>query len=323
MLTGHLLKDPATRSPTISRSRSKRASPARRSRARSRSSRARREVASGAIARVKTYRGVRDRGRCLVRRPSPSSAHAAHASRLASRMPRAVRHSPRLAASRIAALARAPKARRRRRPGQPARSHLPRQPSRRRRQARRAEEGGDPPRRQHVDLHAADGRSGVQLRRARLPGRGNDRSISPASSRRTASRSRAASPAFRPRGRATWGSGKPVISLGSDIDDIPQANQKPGVGYKDPMVTGAPGHGEGHNSGVPMNITAAIAVKKIMEREHIPGTIHLWPGVAEELMAGKAYFVRAGDVQGRRRRAVRARRQRHGRLVRPEPVRRR
>src|SRR4051812_14953831 len=93
---------------------------------------------------------------------------------------------------------------------------------------------------------------------------------------------------------ATWGSGKPMISLGSDIDDIPQANQKPGVGYKDPMVTGAPGHGEGHNAGVPMNITAAIAVKKIMEREHIQGTLHLWPGIAEELMAGKMYFVRAG-----------------------------
>src|SRR5215475_1828947 len=25
---------------------------------------------------------------------------------------------------------------------------------------------------------------------------------------------------------ATWGSGKPIISLGSDIDDIPQASQK-------------------------------------------------------------------------------------------------
>jgi aminobenzoyl-glutamate utilization protein B len=85
-----------------------------------------------------------------------------------------------------------------------------------------------------------------------------------------------------------------VISLGSDVDDIPQANQKPGVGYKDPLVAGAPGHGEGHNSGVPMNITAAIAVKKIMEREHMTGTIHLWPGIAEEQMAAKAYFVRAG-----------------------------
>ena len=36
------------------------------------------------------------------------------------------------------------------------------------------------------------------------------------------------------------GIGKPVISLGSDIDDIPQASQKPGVGYKDPMVTARP-----------------------------------------------------------------------------------
>jgi aminobenzoyl-glutamate utilization protein B len=93
---------------------------------------------------------------------------------------------------------------------------------------------------------------------------------------------------------ATWGSGKPVISLGSDIDDIPQANQKPGVGYKDPVITGAPGHGEGHNAGVPMNITAAIAVKTIMERDKIPGTIQLWPGIAEEALGGKAYFVRAG-----------------------------
>src|SRR5256714_13390259 len=83
---------------------------------------------------------------------------------------------------------------------------------------------------------------------------------------------------------ASWGSGKPVIALGSDIDCIPQASQKPGVAYHDPIIEGAPGHGEGHNSGVPMNITAALAVKKIMERDHLPGTIRLWPGVAEELL---------------------------------------
>src|SRR3954463_15732339 len=93
---------------------------------------------------------------------------------------------------------------------------------------------------------------------------------------------------------ATWGSGKPVISLGSDIDDIPQASQKPGVGWHDPLIEGAPGHGEGHNSGVPLNIVAALAVKKVMEREHLAGTIRLWPGVAEELVGTKAYFVRAG-----------------------------
>ena len=93
---------------------------------------------------------------------------------------------------------------------------------------------------------------------------------------------------------ARWGSGKPVISLGSDIDGIPQAGQKPGVGYQDAIVGGAPGHGEGHNSGMPLNVAAAIVVKKIMEREKLPGTLVLWPGVAEEQMAGKAFLVRAG-----------------------------
>ncbi|MGH7530276.1 MAG: amidohydrolase [Gemmatimonadales bacterium] len=93
---------------------------------------------------------------------------------------------------------------------------------------------------------------------------------------------------------ATWGAGKPVISLGSDIDGIPQASQKPGVACRAPLVEGAPGHGEGHNSGLAVNITAAIVLKRIMERERIPGTIQIWPGVAEELVGAKAYFVREG-----------------------------
>ena len=93
---------------------------------------------------------------------------------------------------------------------------------------------------------------------------------------------------------ATWGSGKPVIALGSDVDCIPQASQKPGVAYRDPIIEGAPGHGEGHNSGMPLNVTAALALKKIMERNRLGGTILLWPGIAEELLGTKAYFVRAG-----------------------------
>ncbi|HEX6162816.1 MAG TPA: amidohydrolase [Vicinamibacterales bacterium] len=93
---------------------------------------------------------------------------------------------------------------------------------------------------------------------------------------------------------ATWGSGKPVIALGSDIDGIPQSSQKPGVAYHDPIIEGAPGHGEGHNTGMPLNIVAAIAVKRIMERDKLPGTLMLWPGVAEELVASKAWFVRDG-----------------------------
>lgn len=93
---------------------------------------------------------------------------------------------------------------------------------------------------------------------------------------------------------AKWGSGSPVIALGSDIDCIPKASQKPGVVYKDPIVEGAPGHGEGHNSGQAVIITAAIAVKDLMIKNHIPGTLVIWPGVAEELLGSKAWYIRDG-----------------------------
>ena len=93
---------------------------------------------------------------------------------------------------------------------------------------------------------------------------------------------------------ASWGSGEPVIAFGSDIDGIPQASQKPGVAHHDPIVEGAPGHGEGHNTGQAVNVTAALALKEIMERENITGTLVLWPGVAEEQLASKAWFVREG-----------------------------
>jgi aminobenzoyl-glutamate utilization protein B len=93
---------------------------------------------------------------------------------------------------------------------------------------------------------------------------------------------------------ARWGSGSPVIAIGSDIDGIPQASQKPGVAYHDPIVAGAPGHGEGHNTGQPVNITAIIAVKKLMQRDRLPGTIVVWPGVAEEQLGAKAHLIRAG-----------------------------
>ncbi len=97
---------------------------------------------------------------------------------------------------------------------------------------------------------------------------------------------------------ARWGSGKPVIALGSDIDGIPMSNQKPGVGYHEAIVEAAPGHGEGHNSGQAVNIVAALAVKEIMERDNISGTLLIWPGVAEEQVASKAFFVRDGTFDG-------------------------
>jgi aminobenzoyl-glutamate utilization protein B len=97
---------------------------------------------------------------------------------------------------------------------------------------------------------------------------------------------------------ATWGEGSPVIALGSDIDCIPQASQKPGVAYHDPIIKGAPGHGEGHNSGQVVNIVGALAAKDLMIKNHLKGTIKIWPGVAEELLGTKAYYVRDGQFKG-------------------------
>jgi aminobenzoyl-glutamate utilization protein B len=96
----------------------------------------------------------------------------------------------------------------------------------------------------------------------------------------------------------THGSGGPIIALGSDVDGIPKANQKPGIPWREPLVAGAPGHGEGHNSGQAVNIVAALAVKELMQRHNIAGTLMLWPGVAEELVAGKAFMVRDGVFKG-------------------------
>jgi aminobenzoyl-glutamate utilization protein B len=99
---------------------------------------------------------------------------------------------------------------------------------------------------------------------------------------------------------ARWsnGTGEPVIALGSDVDGIPQSNQKPGVAYRDPILSMAPGHGEGHNSGQAVNIVAALNVKDLMERENIDGTLLIWPGIAEEQLGSKAFFVREGVFDG-------------------------
>jgi aminobenzoyl-glutamate utilization protein B len=93
---------------------------------------------------------------------------------------------------------------------------------------------------------------------------------------------------------ASYGSGKPVIAFITDIDCIPRASQKPGVAYHAPVIEGAPGHGEGHNSGMAVQVTAAIVLKKLMEEHHIGGTLKIFPGVAEELLGTKAFLVRAG-----------------------------
>lgn len=93
---------------------------------------------------------------------------------------------------------------------------------------------------------------------------------------------------------ASWGSGRPVIGFMSDIDGLPETSQRPGVVHHDPLIPGGPGHGEGHNSGPGVDLTAAIATKRVMERHGLTGTLRIIPGVGEELVASRTYMVMAG-----------------------------
>lgn len=96
----------------------------------------------------------------------------------------------------------------------------------------------------------------------------------------------------------SWGSGSPVIGFMGDIDGLPETSQRPGVAYRDPLIPGGPGHGEGHNSAAAVDVVAAIATKRVMERHGIQGTLKVIPGVAEELVASRNYMVTAGLFEG-------------------------
>jgi aminobenzoyl-glutamate utilization protein B len=93
---------------------------------------------------------------------------------------------------------------------------------------------------------------------------------------------------------AEYGSGRPKIAIVTEIDALPSGSQTPGEFTHKPLVAGAPGHMEGHNTHGGVATTAAFAVKQVMQRYNIPGTVAISFGPAEELLASRPFIVRAG-----------------------------
>jgi aminobenzoyl-glutamate utilization protein B len=93
---------------------------------------------------------------------------------------------------------------------------------------------------------------------------------------------------------AQWGSGKPKIVVVTEIDALPEGSQTPGSIARKPLVQGAPGHMEGHNTHGAVAIGAAHAVKQVMERYRLPGTVAISFGPAEEQLVSRPFLVRAG-----------------------------
>ncbi len=97
---------------------------------------------------------------------------------------------------------------------------------------------------------------------------------------------------------ASYGSGEPVIGLMSDFDGVPGTSQNPVALAHEPLIEGAPGHGEGHNTHQPTLIGAALAFKAIKDNYDLPGTLIVYGGPAEELLASRGYMVKAGLFEG-------------------------
>ncbi|WP_422861194.1 amidohydrolase [Flagellimonas sp. W118] len=92
---------------------------------------------------------------------------------------------------------------------------------------------------------------------------------------------------------ATYGSGKPVISVLGEFDALPGLSQKTEPA-KNPRIDGAPGHGCGHNMFGAASLGAAIAIKEQIEAGKLKGTVKFLGTPAEEKYFAKVWMVEAG-----------------------------
>jgi aminobenzoyl-glutamate utilization protein B len=92
---------------------------------------------------------------------------------------------------------------------------------------------------------------------------------------------------------ARYGSGKPVIGIMGEYDALPGISQK-AVPFKEALTEGAAGQGCGHNLFGTASLGAAVAIKQLIAKGELKGTIVFFGTPAEESVGGKVYMVRAG-----------------------------
>jgi aminobenzoyl-glutamate utilization protein B len=97
---------------------------------------------------------------------------------------------------------------------------------------------------------------------------------------------------------AVYGSGSPFVGILAEYDALPGLSQKPFSSVKEPVVFGGAGHGCGHNLFGAGSVEAALALKTVMEKNKISGTIKLFGCPAEETLIGKIYMAKAGIFNG-------------------------
>jgi len=92
---------------------------------------------------------------------------------------------------------------------------------------------------------------------------------------------------------AEFGSGKPIIGIMGEYDALPGISQK-AQATREPLQVGAAGHGCGHNLFGAGSLGAALAIKELIAKGKLKGTIRFYGTPAEESVSGKIYMLREG-----------------------------
>jgi aminobenzoyl-glutamate utilization protein B len=92
---------------------------------------------------------------------------------------------------------------------------------------------------------------------------------------------------------ASYGSGHPIIGILGEYDALPGISQK-AQPTKEALVSGAPGHGCGHNLFGTASLGASVAIKNLIAAGKLRGTIRFYGTPAEEAVGGKVYMAREG-----------------------------
>lgn len=92
---------------------------------------------------------------------------------------------------------------------------------------------------------------------------------------------------------ATYGNDDPTIGILGEYDALPGLSQNV-TAEKDPIESGGPGHGCGHNLFGTAGVGAVVALKEAIEAGEIDGTVVFYGCPAEETLVGKTYMARAG-----------------------------
>ena len=92
---------------------------------------------------------------------------------------------------------------------------------------------------------------------------------------------------------ATYGEGKPVIGIIGEFDALPGLSQTTDP-HKNVLIEGGAGHGCGHNLFGTASLGAAVAIKELIEKGDLKGTVKFFGTPAEEKFFGKLWMIRDG-----------------------------